>query len=289
MALASKALPYGLRDVKLTPLGVDGATPGSPVDLPASQTLSFSETEDFEELRGDDTVQASHGSGPIVEWELESGGISLEAYATAAGGTVVISGSPPNTIKRYTKLITDARPYFKIEGRAINDNGGDFHGIIYRAKADGSLEGTLEDATFWVTSMSGKGYGSLEAGTLDRVYDFIHNETAVDITGSTSVNEIQAVLVDATAGQFKLTYSAQTTTDLAFNASTAAVQGALEALSNIAPGDVEVTGVAGNYVVEFTGTLAATNVAKMTTSAGTSPLAGGSAAAIVNVVQEGAA
>ena len=59
MTLATKALPYGLRDVKLTPLGVDGATPGSAVDLPASQTLSFSETEDFEELRGDDTVQAS--------------------------------------------------------------------------------------------------------------------------------------------------------------------------------------------------------------------------------------
>lgn len=183
MALG-RALPFGLRDVKLTPLGADGATPGTPVDLPVSRTLSFSETEEFEELRGDDTVAASHGSGPIVEWDLESGGISLEAYAVMAGGTVATSGVTPNQVKTYSKEITDARPYFKIEGQSINDNGGDFHCVIYRAKADGSLEGELGDGSFWLTSASGKGYGSLEAGSLDKVYDFVQNETvtAIDVT-----------------------------------------------------------------------------------------------------------
>lgn len=181
MALASKALPYGLRDVKLTPLGADGATPGTAVDLPASQTLSFSETEDFEELRGDDTVQASHGSGPVVEWELESGGISLEAYQVMASGAIVASGTTPNEKETYTKFTTDARPYFKIEGQAISDNGGDFHGIIYRAKADDSLDGELSDGTFWISSASGKGYGSLEATHTDKVYSFVHNETATAI------------------------------------------------------------------------------------------------------------
>lgn len=180
MALG-KALPYGLRDVKLTPLGADGATPGTSVDLPVSRTLSFSETEDFEELRGDDTVAASHGSGPVVEWDLESGGISLEAYAVMAGGTVATTGVTPAQIKKYTKNIDDARPYFKIEGQSINDNGGDFHCIIYRAKADGSLEGEMGDGSFWLTAASGKGYGSLEAGTLGDVYDFIQNETTTAI------------------------------------------------------------------------------------------------------------
>jgi len=182
MALANRALPYGLRDVKLTPLGADGATPGTPVDLPVSRTLSFSEAEDFEELRGDDAVQASHGSGPTVEWDLESGGISLEAYAVMAGGTVTTSGVTPAAKKTYSKKTTDSRPYFKIEGQSINDNGGDFHCVIYRAKADGSLEGEMGDGAFWLTSASGKGYGSLEAGNLDKVYDFVHNETATAIT-----------------------------------------------------------------------------------------------------------
>lgn len=291
MALADRALPYGLRDVKLTPLGADGATPGTPVDLPASQTFSFSETEDFEELRGDDVVQASHGSGPVCEWELESGGISLEAYAVIAGGTVITTGVSPNESKRYTKMSNDARPYFKAEGRAINDNGGDFHGIVYRAKADGSLEGTLEDATFWVTSASGKGYGSLEPAFMDaegfgRVYDFVHNETSTPIAAG--LDEIQAVIVDATGGTFTLTYSGQTTGALAFNISAAALQTALEALSNIAPGDVLVSlGSAGQYQVQFTGTLAETDVAQMVADA--TNLTGGSSTAAVFTVRDGVA
>lgn len=287
MALATKALPYGLRDVKLTPLGTDGATPGTPVDLPASQTLSFSETEDFEELRGDDTVQASHGSGPIVEWELESGGISLEAYQVMAGGSIVTTGVTPNIKKTYTKSTTDARPYFKIEGRAINDNGGDFHGIIYRAKADDSLEGELSDGSFWISSASGKGYGSLEAATLDRVYDFVHNESEVEIV-ATGVNEIQAVIVDATGGTFTLTFDAETTAAIAYNASAGAVQAALEALATPVPGDIEVTSPeAGVYNVEFMGAYASTDVSKMTADA--SLLTGGSSSAVVLIIREGAA
>lgn len=182
MALANRALPFGLRDVKLTPLGAGGDTPGTAVDLPVSRTLSFSEDEDFEDLRGDDTLVASHGSGPTVSWDLESGGISLEAYAVMAGGTVTSSGVSPNAKKTYSKAITDQRPYFKIEGQSINDNGGDFHAVIYRAKATESLEGELSDGSFWLSSASGKGYGSLEAVPIGKVYDFVHNETAVAIT-----------------------------------------------------------------------------------------------------------
>jgi len=177
-----QALPFGLRDVRLTPLGANGATPGTPVDLPVSRTLSFSEAEDFEDLRGDDSLVASHGSGPRVEWSLEAGGISLEAYAVMAGGTVTSTGTTPAIKKTYSKAATDARPYFKIEGQSINDNGGDFHCLIYRAKADGSLEGEQSDGSFWISSASGKGYPSLEATPIGKVYDFIQNETAVAIT-----------------------------------------------------------------------------------------------------------
>lgn len=91
-------------------------------------------------------------------------------------------------------------------------------------------------------------------------------------------NEIQIVTVGTnTAGQFKLTFSAQQTADIAFNASAATVQSALEALSNIAPGDVIVTGNNGGpWRVEFAATYAATNVAEMTLANGTTPLSGGS-------------
>ena len=284
--MQDKALPFGLRDIKLTPLGADGATPGSPVDLPVSRTLSFSDTEEFEELRGDDQVEASHGSGPVNEWELEAGGISLEAYAVMAGGTVTTSGVTPNEVKRYRKSATDVRPYFKIEGQAISDNGGDLHGIIYRAKADGSLEGTMEDSTFWLTSASGKGYASKEVGEEyeGAVYDFVHNETAVAI--SEDNNEIQVLVIDATGGTFDLTYAAQTAAGLAWNITAGALVTALEALSNIAVGDVDVElSQAGVYRITFQGALADTNVAQMT--ADPTNLTGGSSTAAVYTAHAG--
>lgn len=181
MAIPAYVQPFGLRDVRLTPLGADGSTPGTAVDLPAARTFSFADAEDFEDLRGDDKKVASHGSGPRLEWELESGGISLEAYAVMSGGTVTTSGVTPAVKKTYKKLVTTQRPYFKAEGQAISDNGGDFHGLAYKCKATDNLEGELSDGSFWLTSAGGEGFPSTEASSIDALYDFIQNETAIAI------------------------------------------------------------------------------------------------------------
>lgn len=176
MALASYALPYGLRDVKVRPID-DAGVVGASVDLPASRTFSFTEAEDFEELRGDDRVIAIRGKGPKVEWELEAGGISFEAYKIMAGGLVSSSGVTPNVVKSFKKLDTDARPYFQVEGQAISDSGGDFHVVVFRCRASDSLEGELSDGQFWLTSASGEGIGNA-AGDL---YEFKHNESVTAI------------------------------------------------------------------------------------------------------------
>ena len=123
MAQASPALPFGLRDVRLYPVNADGSL-GVGVDLPASRTFSFTDTEDFQTLEGDDQTKASHGGGPTVDWELEAGGMSLAAYVIIAGGAVARTGTTPNIKDTYTKLVTDTRPYFQVEGQAISDSGG---------------------------------------------------------------------------------------------------------------------------------------------------------------------
>jgi hypothetical protein len=180
MALAAYALPFGLRQVKLIPYDAAGAADNAnAVQLPASRTFSFKETEDFEELTGDDTTVASHGHGPVVEWDLEGGGISLAAWKILAGGTITTSGTSPAAVKTFSKLNSDARPYFLVEGRAISDNGGDWHTKVYRCKADGDLEASMENGSFLLTAASGKGYGDL---TSAKLYDFVQNETAVVIS-----------------------------------------------------------------------------------------------------------
>lgn len=179
MALASYSLPFGLRDVKITPIKADGTldTPNK-VDLPAARTFSFTETEDFTELDGDDRKIAAHGGGPVVEWELEGGGISLEVWKALSGGTVVSAGVTPAAKKTFTKLTTESRPYFQVEGQAISDSGGDFHAVVYRCKADGDLEAEMSNGEFTLTSASGKGFGDL---TSNKLYEFVHNETEIPI------------------------------------------------------------------------------------------------------------
>lgn len=183
MALTVIPLPYGLRDVRLTPYTTDAATTlGTGVDLPNGRTLSFTEAEDFEELRGDDKLVATHGSGPHVEWELEGGGVSFEAVKTMYGGTIVETGTTPAQVKTLTKKVTDVRPYFKIEGQSISDSGGDFHCVIWKAKATDNLSGEQGDGAFWLTGASGTGLAATLTAHVDEVWSWVQNETAVAIT-----------------------------------------------------------------------------------------------------------
>src|SRR5215207_7777373 len=72
-----------------------------------------------------------------------------------------------------------------------------------------------------------------------------------------------------TAGTFTITWSGQTTAAIAWNATAAAVQAALEALSNIAVGDVVAAGgpLPGTPVVlTFMGNLGLQNITPITTT-----------------------
>lgn len=62
------------------------------------------------------------------------------------------------------------------------------------------------------------------------------------ITGDPGVDEVQSIgLGAASAGTVTITFGGSTTTALAYNANNAAILAALEALPNIAPGDVAVS------------------------------------------------
>lgn len=103
-------------------------------------------------------------------------------------------------------------------------------------------------------------------------------------------NEVQTFdLGVASSGTFTITFQGSTTGNIAFNATPAVVQAALEALPNINPGDVTVTGgpLPGTAVtLTFSGQYAGVNVAPITidgtltvgeTITIASPTAGGSA------------
>jgi hypothetical protein len=104
-------------------------------------------------------------------------------------------------------------------------------------------------------------------------------------------DERQLLVVDATAGQFRLTFGGAQTTDLPFDAGEAQVTAALRALPTIGEGNVNAgfTPEPPNAKqIEFrAGFLARTDVEQVSCQNGTTPLSGGSGCS-VSMVQEGA-
>jgi hypothetical protein len=182
---APTALPYGMRDLKITPYSdAAGSVLGSEViDLPNMQTFTFSETEEFQELRGDDRVVAIRGSGATLEWELEAGGYKLRVWEVMTGGTVTQTGIAPNRKWRLDKRSSDARGYFLIEGQVISDSGGDFHAVVYRCRCNESIEGEFSDGEFFITNASGQGLPILD-DVNDLLYSIEINETATAISST---------------------------------------------------------------------------------------------------------
>lgn len=91
--------------------------------------------------------------------------------------------------------------------------------------------------------------------------------TTAATAGSAGVNEQQVITVTGspTGGTFTLTFGANTTSALAFNASAATIQTALQGLASIGSGNATVAGSAGGpWTVTFTGTLAAANQSALT-------------------------
>ncbi len=90
-----------------------------------------------------------------------------------------------------------------------------------------------------------------------------------------AANEVQTVTIGggASGGTFTLSFGGETTAAIAFGATAAAVQTALEALSNVEVGDIVVSGSAGGpYTLTFGGQYTGINVPQLTS---TSSLTGG--------------
>lgn len=131
------------------------------------------------------------------------------------------------------------------------------------------------------------------------VLSLVYRTGTAPTPSGAGTSEVQTITITGapTGGTFSLTYDGQTTAALAYNATTAAVQTALQGLSSIGSGNATVTGTAGSsYVVTFTGTLANQNVPTIvavgTFTGGTSPAisvattTGGAAGSLLSITDD---
>jgi hypothetical protein len=111
---------------------------------------------------------------------------------------------------------------------------------------------------------------------------FHNGETSsiASVTEGSVTNEVQTETLTATGGTRTLTFDGQTTSAIAYDANAATIQTALLALSNLATGDVVVTGT-GPFTYTFGGAYYGTNVPVMTV--GTGSLTGGTSSIATTV------
>jgi len=187
MVLAA-AKPYGLKDLKVR--SWSSGSLGAAVDLPAAALLKFSTKRDSAKAEGDDRTVAVASNVKEVEFELKSSILPLDALAVMTGVTVTDSGTTPNQVKRYAPKVGAMAPYFLIEGKALSESGGDFHGKVYKCKVTDDPDVGLENGKFADVSLKGTGIGVTadEASTIggsaaaDECFELLQNETEADIS-----------------------------------------------------------------------------------------------------------
>lgn len=220
--------------------------------------LSVSITQTTDGVSGaENEVHLYHaiGSGGV------DGTFTITGDASVTGGTFTLALSVGGT----TLFTTDAIAYnatltaiqAAIDAKAassIHYNAGEVH-IVGEAAGTTLVDGaTLSVRISCAVNQSGI--------VVPTVTNSLTGGTYSATAGTSVTNSSES----SQAGSFYITYGAQTTDDIAINASASNVQSALEALSNIGSGNVSVsqtfgTGLAdsGTYVVEFIGALANLN------------------------------
>lgn len=150
------------------------------VALPASMVFRFQEVYEHAEFLAEGQRVAARSMLVGLEWEIEAGGISLDAWALLTGRTKTTQSHPPaqGGTSYYLMAARAAEvPYVRFYGRSIGDDAtGDVHARIYRAKVTG-MEGTFREGEFWVSACRGvalfDGSGAL--------YDFVEHQYTISI------------------------------------------------------------------------------------------------------------
>ena len=158
---------YGLRQVAL--YSADGT---GKVLLPVAMMMHVTPLLESARFEAEGRLVGATSFVSGAEWELEAGGISLEALAKLVGGVAVQAGSAPGRTLTLSLDAGDAMPYLRIAGRAVGSDAGDVICRLYRCKVE-TMEGTFRDGEFWVSYAKGV---AVSNGSV--AVEFVQQETA---------------------------------------------------------------------------------------------------------------
>lgn len=162
--------PFGLRQVKVTSADGSGA-----VTLPVGLLLHVTPRIEVAEFFAEGVLVGASAQAVAADWEIEAGGISLEALAKLTGLTAAQTGSTPNRVLTLNAGAGLEFPYVRIYGRAVGEGNDDIYCRLYRAKLS-SIDGTFRRGEFWITSCAG-----VAVANSNGLYEFVQRETGAAI------------------------------------------------------------------------------------------------------------
>jgi hypothetical protein len=230
-------------------------------------------------------------SGPItrrldMQWSPDKRAITLTMFGGMYGDFAAVVGSAPTSLGGLTTRFDAIRDFVVTDwatgaGHMLDLYGGlhefggapNSYGFPYNPGGDVArvlkVLSAADPRRFWEVWSGGQ------------QFEWVSSTPPTAVAGAGS-SEVQTVTITGgpTGGSFTLTFDGATTAAIAFDATAATVDSALEALATVGAGNVSVTGGPGPgtpWTVTFTGALEATDVPQMTA---TSSLTGGTSPAV---------
>ena len=161
MALKTVTKLFGVDDAKLFPVTEDSETQftyGTGIDLPGVRQISLTYEIEEKSLTGDEKVLDVSNKIKSVSFNIEYAKLSLEVLAQLTGGSYSTSGSDDTETAVFSFGDGDLPNYFQLKAQILdtNNDGGDVHFCIYKAKATAiPLNGVQDD--FATLTFDGRG------------------------------------------------------------------------------------------------------------------------------------
>lgn len=176
------------------------------------------------------------------EWETAGTAVEGDATTSRVSGSLTLSGDPAKRNMKQKVTLTGS-------------------------PTGGAFKLTVTPPGYSSQTTANIAYNATATAVFDELVKF---------SGINGEDTVMDADITATGGTFKLGWKAteggsvvEWSAAMAYNATTAAVQSALEAMTNIGVGNVTVTGAAKDYTIRFIGTLKQTNLVLMAVDAST--------------------
>jgi hypothetical protein len=124
-------IPYGVEDLRVSPVTGSANTVGTAVDVTGIRGFSFNVESDVSTLDGDNRRIAIARGAKSLTGDMELGQFILEALAVFSGGTITSGGTSGTLTKELSETDDTTARYFQAHMAAPSQDAG---GSEYQAK-----------------------------------------------------------------------------------------------------------------------------------------------------------